>query len=175
MKIILLLFFVISCAQAAPKYNRKEWNYGRPDKKTCMNTRNKLLKERSLVPVVMNKSGCSVKEGKWNDYYYPEVHTLAAAVQMDHLIPLKHAHVIGGWKWNKKQKKAFANDPENLVITNSIYNQEKKDKLISEWVPSDKTYACKYWKDWLKLKKKYSLSISEAEKNSVKNIQNCSI
>src|SRR5690606_31267995 len=148
MKMILSLLLVVSCAQAAPKYNRKEWGYHLRDRKTCLNTRNKILKERSETPVVMNKSGCSVSSGKWDDYYYPETHSLAVAVDIDHLIPLKHAHSLGAWKWGKKEKRAFATDPENLVITNKVYNQEKKDKTVVDWVPSNHAYACKYLKDW---------------------------
>src|SRR5690606_38496199 len=125
MKIILSVLFAVSYVHAAPKYNRKEWGYHLRDRKTCLNTRNTILKVRSKIPVVMNKSGCSVASGRWDDYYHPETHTLAVAVDIDHLIPLKHAHSLGAWKWSKKEKKKFATDPENLVITNKVYNQEK--------------------------------------------------
>lgn len=175
MKIILSLLFIVSCAHAAPKYNRKDWGYHLKDRKTCLNTRNKILKERSKSKVVMNKSGCSVASGLWDDYYYPETHTLAVAVDIDHLVPLKHAHSLGGWKWSKSEKKAFATDPENLVITNKVYNQEKGDKTIAEWLPVNHNYACKYLKDWMKIKAKYKLPISDAEKNSVKKIEKCSL
>ena len=67
----------------------------------------------------------------------------------------------------KQLKEKFANDPENLVITNRKYNRQKGAKTIAQWLPINFSYACKYYKDWIKIKKKYDLPISKAELNAL--------
>ena len=67
------------------------------------------------------------------------------------------------------RKEAFANDPENLVITFKSYNRKKGAKGIDEWLPVNHDYACKYIKDWQWVKSKYNLSIGPKEQNIISN------
>lgn len=168
----LVLFALLACSSlpsqnASAKYQRKHWRHWTDRDKNCLNTRQEILKARSLVPVTMNKRGCTVVKGKWNDYYFPETLENAKQVDIDHLIPLKHAHESGGARWSKKRKEEFANDPENLVITNRKYNRQKGAQGIDTWLPVHREYACKYMRDWIKVKTKYALQISQAERNAV--------
>ncbi len=167
---LLFLLFAISCAQLphSKKYNRKDWKHWVDSDHNCLNTRSEILKLRSRGTVSFNKKGCTVISGVWDDYYYPEVHTNAKKVDIDHLIPLKNAHQTGGSAWNKIEREVFANDPENLVITNLTYNRKKGAKGIDGWLPVHKNYACKYIKDWAKLKKKYSLQMTAKEQQTLK-------
>jgi hypothetical protein len=160
---ILIFVFLFSQLSFSGTYHRKQWRHWIDEDRDCQNTRQEILISRSEDPVILNKKGCVVKRGKWRDYYFDEILTLANQVDVDHLVPLKHAHVMGGEKWSKIEKKQFANDPENLVLTNKIYNRKKGAKSISEWLPLDRTYACKYIADWMKIKKKYHLIIPPKE------------
>lgn len=170
---IFLFAFITSCAQFPTQkekkipYNRKDWPHWVDEDKDCQDTRQEILIERSLVGVSFDRKGCRVIKGKWNDYYYPEVHTIANRVDIDHLVPLKHAHEMAGYKWTREQRQRFANDPENLVITNRKYNRKKGAKTIAEWLPVHDEYACKYIKDWIKIKKKYQLSITKQEQHTI--------
>lgn len=166
----LILLFAISCAQIphSKKYNRKDWKHWVDSDRNCLNTRSEILKLRSRGTVTFNKKGCTVVRGVWDDYYYPEVHTNAKKVDIDHLIPLKNAHQTGGSAWSHNEREVFANDPENLVITNLTYNRKKGAKGIDGWLPVHKDYACKYIKDWAKLKKKYSLQMTAKEQQTLK-------
>lgn len=172
MKYLFLILLLVSCAhhpseKVPSKYNRKDWAHWSDFDKNCLNTRNEILKTRSLSPVTFDRKGCRVIKGKWKDYYYPEVHVIAKIVDIDHLVPLKHAHDTGGEKWTALRKEAFANDPDNLVITNKSYNRKKGSKGIDSWLPVHKEYACKYIKDWLRIKKKYDLKLTVKEMNTV--------
>lgn len=181
--LILILIFFSSCSHrtqtksrhdsvpTTTKYQRSAWNHWTDSDDDCLNTRAEILKQRSLVTVTMNKKGCVVKKGQWNDYYYPEVHTLASKVDIDHLIPLKHAHEVGGAAWSAREKEKFANDPQNLVITNRSYNRQKGAKGIDEWLPRHQAYACKYVRDWIKLKSKYSLKTRPAEIDTIESLK----
>ncbi len=160
-----------------PAYVRSEWKHWIDEDKNCLNTRHEILKQRSKSSVTFSKNGCSVKSGEWDDYYYPEQLKLAAKIDIDHLIPLKHAHDHGGHSWSEERKKEFANDLENLVITNRKYNRQKGSQGIDTWLPVHKDFACKYMKDWVRLKKKYQLNFSEQENLSLKTAteQGCSV
>lgn len=168
---IVLFVVCFSCSQrrfnSEKKYVRSEWEHWIDKDKDCQNTRQEILIERSLIKVKLNKRGCTVLEGKWMDYYYPEEHFLSKNVDIDHLIPLKHAHDSGASKWSKEQKKIFANDPENLVVTNRRYNRVKGAKTIAEWLPVNRERACRYIKDWVQIKRKYSLRLEDAERKTI--------
>ena len=176
-----ILSFLFSCSQApsknkktlhssnSPTYSRSLWRHWTDENKNCLNTRHEILKDRSEIQTSVIKRGkdCYVTKGLWSDYYYPEKLTAPKKIDIDHLIPLKHAHDIGGYMWDEKLKEKFANDPENLVITNRKYNRQKGVKTIAQWLPINFSYACKYYKDWMKIKKKYDLPISKAELNAL--------
>lgn len=169
----LILFILFSCTQQPgiqKKYQRSEWHHWNDLDKNCRNTRQEILHSRSDTPVKFNKKGCTVVSGRWKDYYYPEVHTSSREVDIDHLIPLKHAHDIGGDKWPLELKEKFANDPENLVITYKKYNRIKGAKRIDQWLPVHQEYACKYIHHWIKIKKKYALPFTEGEKKTIAQI-----
>ncbi len=174
--LILIFFFLSSCASQRPvkstqheniKYVRATWKHWIDQDGNCLDTRGEILKSRSIIQVQLNKKGCKVKTGQWKDYYYPEVHHLAAKVDLDHLVPLKYAHDHGAANWSHADKERFANDPENLVITNRRYNRQKGAKGIDQWLPVHKEYACRYMKDWMKIKNKYRLNITQQEKTAI--------
>lgn len=176
LSIFLIFVFWSQIIFAVDRYYRKDWKHWIDADHNCINTRHEILKKRSLVPVTLSKNGCSVKTGEWDDYYYPEKMTKLSDIDIDHLVPLKHAHESGGKNWNKTQKEIFANDEENLVITNKKYNREKGSQTIATWLPVQKNYACKYLIDWMKIKKKYALTISSQEQKTFDlGIKNCNL
>jgi hypothetical protein len=183
-KLFCLIIIVLSCSCAHQKlprtssmphraeikhstYHRSEWKHWTDKNRDCFDTRAEILRARSLESVKTNKQGCRVITGKWQDYYYPETHTLASKVDIDHLVPLKYAHDHGAAIWSEEKKEVFANDSENLVITNKRYNRQKGAKGIDQWLPVNKAYACKYMRDWIKVKTKYKLLIKKEERHAV--------
>lgn len=168
-----MVFIIMISMNANAQYNRKDWKHWSDFDKNCQNTRAEVLISRSLKPVTFkgNKK-CTVSTGLWDDYYYNEKLDKASKVDIDHLIPLKHAYESGGLEWSRQKKEQFSNDPENLVITNLKYNRTKGAKTILEWLPIDRKYACKYVSDWFYVKNKYQLKVTKEEK-SVKNNLKC--
>ena len=174
----LSLLIVFSCStnqvrktHLESKYFRSDWHHWSDLDGNCLDTRAEILKKRSLLAVKMDKRGCRVKSGKWNDYYYPETLVEAKMVDIDHVVPLKHAHEVGAALWGPSQKEIFANDSENLVITNRSYNRQKGAKGIDQWLPRHKDYACKYVSDWLRIKKKYALRVRDSEQATVEALR----
>ncbi|PIK13568.1 HNH endonuclease [Halobacteriovorax sp. JY17] len=140
------------------KYSRKKFKHWTDTDKNCLNTRHEILKIRSLVKVKI--SSCKVVEGKWNDFYFREILTSPSQIDIDHVVPLKNAWESGASLWSNREREKFANDPENLVITNSHYNRKKQAKTPLEWYPIEKSYTCKYLKQWIAVKTKYALKIN---------------
>lgn len=150
------------------EYKRAYFGSWTDKDKNCLDTRNEILKSRSLVEVqiVRAKSGkCRVTTGKWRDFYYNEVLTDAGKIDIDHIVPLRHAWETGAASWSGSKRKVFSEDLENLVITNRKYNRQKGAKTILEWMPINRSYACKYALKWFHVKNKYSLQVSQLERD----------
>lgn len=161
----LTLVFCFQITQAQ-EYERSQWKHW-SSQGNCLNTRAALLVEQSLIPVSFTKrkdgKSCTVSAGRWHDFYYAEVLEEASTVDIDHVVPLFHAHHAGGANWAGELKEIFANDPLNLVITNRRYNRQKGAKTPLEWMPIDRRYACRYMSRWMEVKTKYELMISKEE------------
>lgn len=159
-------FFSFGWTGFAKEYKRDDWKHW-SSKGNCLNTRAILLKERSLKEVTYKKRkdgrSCTVERGLWRDFYYNEQIEEAGLIDIDHIVPLHHAHQTGGSLWSSELKEIFANDPQNLAITNRKYNRQKGAKTPLEWMPIDQRYACRYMRRWKEIKKKYSLNIEHRE------------
>lgn len=177
MKFLFIICLLISLPVCAfEQYKRKDYKFGVDGNNNCLNTRQEVLKARSEIPVLLNKKGCKVLAGRWNDYYFPQSFTDSKQVDIDHLIPLKHAHMSGAHAWGREQKRKFANDPENLVITSRKFNRQKGSKGIDAWLPVEISFACKYVQAWMNLKQKYQLSFSEKEEVTIQSLRpKCSL
>lgn len=162
------LLSLMSCA-GTTLYQRKDWQPRWADTDgDCQNTRAEILIQRSLKKVSFtNSKNCTVKTGKWDDYYYPAQHYHAQEVDIDHLVPLFEAHSSGGANWSKEKKRTFANDEDNLVITSKKTNRSKGANTLKTWLPIQIDYACKYYQQWMQIKKKYDLEISLEEVNAL--------
>jgi hypothetical protein len=71
-------------------------------------------------------------------------------------------------------RKNLANDPLNLVAVDAKLNRQKGDGDAATWLPPLKTYRCDYVSRQVAVKFKYSLWVTEPEKNAMLNIlQKC--
>lgn len=155
-----------SIAAPAPisPYNRKDWPHWIDADGDCQNTRQEMLIASSRVPVKFkNARHCTVVSGKWFGVYTGKTFTKASDVDIDHIVPLAHAHRHGADKWTRDQRRTFANDFENLVVVDDAANQSKSDQAPHEWLPPRKQYWCEYGKRWTHIKEKYRLWFSSRE------------
>ena len=156
----------LSMARKSPiaRYKRSLFGAWQDQDKDCQNTRHEILISRSLKPVSFkDKKQCYVKAGEWKDFYYDETLKKASDIDIDHVVPLKYAFDHGADKWDKNKRFEFANDKDNLVITNLKYNRQKGSKGITEWMPIDRNYSCKYAKRWFLIKQRYNLKTTKKE------------
>lgn len=159
-KIFFIALLVPSLGLSQPDYNRSEWRHWQDFDRDCQNTRHELLIRTSLDYVTFtNDRNCTVRSGRWIGPYTGQTFTLASDVDIDHVIPLKYAHDHGGASWSSTLKMVFANDPENLLVTEDNANQSKSAKGPSEYLPRSE-YQCEYALKWDFLASKYELNLN---------------
>ncbi|MCP5275140.1 MAG: HNH endonuclease [Burkholderiales bacterium] len=150
-------------------YQRKDWPHWIDADKDCQNTRQELLIATSKVPVTFkNAKRCTVKTGLWIGPYTGRKFTRASDVDIDHIVPLAHAHRHGASNWTRTQRRTFANDFDNLLVVDDATNQAKSDKAPHQWLPPNKDFWCEYGRRWQHVKDKYRLVYSKAERMALK-------
>ncbi|WP_430230333.1 HNH endonuclease family protein [Nitrosomonas communis] len=152
-------------------YNRKDWPHWIDADGDCQNTRQELLIATSTAPVKFKDSRrCTVIAGKWFGVYTGKIFTQASDVDIDHIVPLAHAHRHGADSWTKKRRRAFANDFDNLIVVSDKTNHAKSDKAPHEWLPPRKAYWCEYGKRWKHIKHKYQLISTQQEQAALNSL-----
>lgn len=154
-------------AQISP-YNRKDWPHWIDADGDCQNTRQEMLIASSQAPVKFKDvRHCTVISGEWFGVYTGKTFTRSSDVDIDHIVPLAHAHRHGADKWTRDQRRTFANDFENLLVVDDSANQSKSDQAPHEWLPPRKDYWCEYGKRWQRIKEKYQLWYSAQERKTL--------
>jgi hypothetical protein len=136
-------------------YNRKDWPHWIDTDGDCQNTRHELLLVTSKTPVQFkNSKRCTVKHGRWHGVYTGQTFAETSDLDIDHVVPLAHAHRHGAAAWTRAQRRNFANDFDNLLVVDDSTNQSKSDQAPHEWLPPRKNYWCEYGKRWEHVKDK---------------------
>jgi hypothetical protein len=130
-------------------------------------TRNEIL-ARDLTALTYLEDGCKVASGRLNDPYTGLTIDFDRAestqtVQIDHLVPLAQAWRAGAWAWDRDQRRAFANDPAELLAVAGSANQAKGDQGPAEWLPE--INQCGYGAAYATLAARYELAIPAADRN----------
>ena len=83
-------------------YNRKDWPHWIDADGDCQNTRHELLIATSEAPVQFkNNKRCTVRYGHWYGVYTGQTFTKASDLDIDHVVPLAHAHRHGAADWTQ--------------------------------------------------------------------------
>ena len=91
-------------------------------------------------------------------------------IDVDHHVPLKNAHLSGGWRWDAATKEAYANDltnPDHLVAISARHNRSKGARGPEEWAPPDNALWCDYATDWAEIKERWNLTMTAVESEIV--------
>ena len=95
-------------------------------------------------------------------------------VDIEHLVAKREAHDSGLCEADIQTRINFANDLENIALASPTLNRSKSTKDPSDWLPENN--KCWYVWQWLHVKRKYSMTIDQAEKNAIDAVlQNCSV
>lgn len=166
---------LIAVKGRAPKtgYVRAEFGSGWATQSGC-DTRNIIL-NRDLTKVSIDKD-CNVISGILNDPYTGKVISFkrgagtSSQIQIDHVVSLSDAWQKGAQALSKEKRTELANDPLELLAVDGKANQDKSDGDAATWLPPNKSFRCQYVARQIAVKIKYSLWMTNAEYNVVKNI-----
>jgi uncharacterized protein DUF1524 len=119
--------------------------------------------------VVEGSDGCQPTSGSWYSAYDDTNVTVVAQATIDHVVPLADAWRTGADEWTADQRKAFGNDltDAQLIIASSSSNSSKGDKDPSEWKPPNEAYWCTYGEQYVSVKYKFNLFVTDAEKTAL--------
>ncbi len=160
----------VAARSSDTEYNRRDWRHWVDADRDCQNTRAEVLIAESVARVSFapreDGDRCRVVSGHWVGPWTGEVFTDASDVDIDHHVPLGHAHESGGWGWNPRRKRAYANDlthPASLQATSAPVNRSKGKQPPDEWRPQESAGWCRYAADWVSVKEAWDLTVTSAE------------
>jgi hypothetical protein len=159
-------------------YSRSFFGGWRDADRDCQNTRHEMLlsamirdpKSLSAHGARLSSDGCRVLMGLWRDPYTGHMFKHATLLDVDHIVPLKHAWTHGADTWTAEKRRAFANDTLNLVVVSASENRRKGADGPIDYLPPNQAYHCEYIDRWLTIKKVYDLSLSGEEAYLVTHI-----
>ena len=150
-----------------PDYSRSEWKHWTDEDGDCQDARQEVLVGESLVPVTFETDRkCRVETGQWWAPHLGHFLENPSHIDVDHHVPLKNAHLSGGWRWDAATKEAYANfleDDDHLVVISSRHNRSKGSRGPEEWAPPDNALWCEYAVDWAQVKQQWDLTMTPVE------------
>lgn len=161
----------------APKtgYSRElfadDWDYS-----FGCDTRNKILRRDLVEYRYRSDSSCIIESGTLQDPYTGKTISFirgvstSLAVQIDHVVALSDAWQKGAQKLTAFERYQFYNDPLNLLAVDGPANSQKSDSDAASWLPSNKSFRCKYVARQIAVKLKYGLWVTEAEHQSMRRV-----
>ena len=160
----------------APKtgYKRTEFYNGWPDIEGC-NLRQRILK-RDFGETAKLDEKCNVVAGMFYEPYTGEEmefknrSEISKNVQIDHVVALSDAWQKGAQYKTTDERFKIATDPLNVIAVQAAANQQKSDGDAATWLPKNKSFRCQYVARQISVKYKYSLWVTEAEKEAMSQI-----
>ena len=163
----------------APKtgYSRDKFYAGWPNVDGC-SLRQRIIKREFGDSAIVEE--CNVVAGEFDEPYtgehmvYNSREEISKGVQIDHVVALSDAWQKGAQNLTADEREKVATDPLNLLAVDASANQKKSDGDAATWLPPNKKFRCAYVARQVVVKYKYSLWVTEAEKNAIlKVLQNC--
>lgn len=143
------------------------------DRNGC-DTRNDVL-ARDLTDVV--RSGpCRVLSGELVSPYtgatidFVRGDTTSTAVQIDHVVALENVWRTGGQQLSQDERRALANDPENLFAVDQHSNAQKRSGDAATWLPANTAFRCTYVEHQVAIKTTYRLWVVPAERDAIERV-----
>ena len=159
-------------------YSREEFYNSWPTIDGCSLRQRIIKRELGDSAVVSSEDNCTVVSGEYDEPYtgshliFYQKSDLSSGVQIDHVVALSDAWQKGAQKLTKEDRYSLATDPLNLLAVDAKTNMKKSDGDASTWLPPNKKFRCAYVASQISVKYKYSLWVSEAEKEIMKKRRN---
>ena len=137
------------------------------------NTRDRIL-TRDLTHVSYRPYTCIPVAGVLHDPYSGAVIHFSKSrpmqVQIDHVVAVANAWQTGAAGWSRADRRAFFNDPLELLAVSGVLNDEKGDADASGWLPPHRSFDCSYVERQVAVKAKYGLWVTSAERSTMAGV-----
>ncbi len=151
-------------SDAAP-YDAGEWTV--PDD-GCLSHDEVVLIRRSTVTVgYADQIDCVPATGRWIDRYQDSRITRTIDAEVRSLVPTPEVHAAGGWRWSPATRLAYLTDtdhPATLQVVAAGSGHNPRQTSPSEWRPAAEATWCAYAVDWIGVKARWELSVTDDER-----------
>ena len=111
---------------------------------------------------------CVIVEGDWYSIYDGVTHAGSPSeLDVDHVVSLSEAWDSGASTWSRDRRRAFANDPRNLIAVTASSNRSKGDRDLGEWRPAQRSAWCVTATMTVETKAAYGLSVDPVERAAI--------
>jgi len=152
------------------EYDRRLYKHWVDQDKDCQDTRQEVLISESIEPVILDDKGCRVVSGLWEDTFTGNTYTDPSDLDIDHMVPLKEAHLSGAHLWSLSRREQYANDlshSDSLIAVSKSANQSKGAKDVAQWLPTNEAFHCEYVKRWVGIKDRWGMTMDVTESDAV--------
>ncbi|MBU6328820.1 MAG: excalibur calcium-binding domain-containing protein [Acidobacteria bacterium] len=150
------------------RYDRGAWPHWDDIEGNGCDARQDALIAWSVVPATVDRTrGCRVITGSWISPYDGVTTSVPGTFDVDHLVPLENAFNSGGWQWDSTRRRAFANDPRELVVTSASSNRSKGSDPPDAWRPANRDAWCAYATGWVAIKVTWGLTATTEERDAL--------
>jgi len=107
------------------------------------------------------------------DPFTGNTYTNPSDLDIDHLVPLKEAHISGAHLWTATRREQYANDlsdPDSLIAVSNSANRSKGAKDVAQWLPTNEAFHCEYVKRWVGVKDRWGLNLDRVEADAVETL-----
>jgi len=153
-------------------YDRDLYGGWRDRDDDCQDTRTEVLLQEADGPVEMGPEGCEIVRGTWTGFYTGQTFTDPSKLHIDHLVPLKEAHVSGAAAWPRSRKRAYATalkDTDVLIAVEAGANMSKGSRGPADWLPARN--RCAYVQRWVAVKRTWDLEMDAAERRAIARVR----
>ena len=123
------------------------------------------LRGRDLThPTFKSSRSCKVTGGTLlEDPYTGQRDIPFTNTSGDHVVPLRVAWDRGAHAWTPEQRRTFANDPDNLILTTLAANASKSDRTPDTFTPATAGGRCRYAETFATIAGRYHLPVTWLE------------
>jgi hypothetical protein len=156
-------------------YSRKQFGSGWADTGGC-DMRERILARDMTSVRLRSATDCTVLRGVLDDPYTGKIigftrgPSTSSQVQIDHVVALGDAWQKGAQQLPLPTREHMYNDPLELLAVDGPANQQKGDGDAATWLPSNKSYRCRYVARQIAVKRKYHLWVTMAEHDAMQRI-----
>lgn len=121
--------------------------------------------DESVELVTVSLEPCSVM-GRWTDALSADQFADADGIIVHPLVPVDNVVQSGGAEWDADTIRSYLTDntsPETLQVMSERRVIERNGQAVDRWQPSNTAVWCAYATDWITVKTRWGLTVTQAE------------